>query len=124
MNLKNNIQAASIFLLIFIIAFTFAINSRNNNRLDDELLTLTQDLIEYRQTLEALQVAQRIIIIDLKKNLTDHQEQITINFDEVNRLNGKLHDMRIETDYFSETSLIYLFDEVWDKLDRLEKKVK
>ena len=111
--MKNNLQAASVFLLIFLIAFFCTMHSRNDKRVDKELLTLTNNLIECRELLEELDTEQTELI-----------NQLTINFDKINMLQDELNELKISKDEFSQQSIMYMFDEVWDHFNLLEKRIK
>ena len=113
-----------IILVIFFISLTWSLNQRNDNILASELVYLNNNLEKQVKTLEMLQTSQRILILDLRYNLKDHNSRIDVNFKNMNNLTSELINLNIEQDELSEQSMLYLFDEVYKEIELIRKKVK
>ena len=113
-----------IILVIFFISLTWSLNQRNDNIIANELVDLNNNLVKQAETLEMLQTAQRILILDLRYNLKNHNSRIDVNFKNMNNLTSELINLKIEQDELSEQSILYLFDEVYKEIELIKKKVK
>jgi len=113
-----------IILVIFFISLTWSLNQRNDNIIANELVDLNNNLVKQAETLEMLQTAQRILILDLRYNLKDHNSRIDVNFKNMNNLTSELINLKIEQDELSQQSILYLFDEVYKEIELIKKKVK
>ena len=110
-----------IILVIFFIFLTWSLNQRKVNI---ELIQLNNNLETYKNLLLEIDQEQQELINQLQSNLKDHNNRIDVNFKNMNNLTSELINLKIEQDELSEQSILYLFDEVWEELDRLKKAVK
>jgi len=121
---KDYFKIIPIILVIFFISLTWSLNQRNDNIIATELVNLNNNLEKQAETLEMLQTAQRILILDLRYNLKNHNSRIDVNFKNMNNLTSELINLKIEQDELSEQSILYLFDEVYKEIELIRKKVK
>ena len=90
---------------------------RDNNTLTAELQHLTTQLETRVTELQELDQAQQIRIKELKDNLTDHQETVTVD---LGKLKAELKEVEIKNDAMSEQSFYFIIDEIWEAIERIE----
>ncbi len=117
MTKKGNIISAIVILIIFIPIFLIASSMQDNNILTDELQELTTQLETRVTELETLDQAQQIRIKELKENLTDHEEVVTVDLEE---LKAEIKEVEIKNDQISETSFYFIIEELWEAIERIK----